>query len=230
MVLDLQFSPNYVSDQTFFVATIQAGVMRTTNGGNTLLIQSSFPDDFPMALAVSPNYTTDHTVFAAAYHSVYKSTSGGSQWADTVEPARIEESRTVDSTTSGQPPPTISYQGAWSITNSASASTNAYMTTSTTQNTAVLNFTGTGIRWVSRTGPAQGSATILLDGVPQGTVTLTAPTNQYQQTVWVKQGLPCTPHTFTISATPQSGQTVTLDAFDIWINSCPEASVSMHHH
>jgi hypothetical protein len=94
----------------------------------------------------------------------------------------------------------------------------------------VLNFTGTGIRWVSRTGPAQGSASILLDGVSQGIVTLTAPTNKYQQTVWQKQGLACTAHTFTISATPQSGQSVALDAFDIWINACPEANATMHHH
>ena len=230
MILDLQLSPNYVSDQTFFAATIQAGVMKSTNGGTTLVPQTAFPDDFALALAISPNYTSDHTVFAAAYHSVYKSTTGGSQWTDTIEPARIEESRTVDSDTSGQPPPTITYQGTWSVTSSASASTSAYMTTTTTQNTAVLNFTGTGIRWVSRTGPAQGSATILLDGVSQGTVTLTAPTNQYQQAVWVKQGLPCAAHTFTISATPQSGQSVTLDAFDIWINACPIASQDMHHH
>jgi photosystem II stability/assembly factor-like uncharacterized protein len=234
MILDLQLSPNYVLDQTFFAATIQAGVMKSTNGGTTLIPQSTFPDDFALALAISPNYTNDHTVFAAAYHSVYKSTTGGSQWTDTVEPARIEESRTVDSTTSGQPPPTITYNGSWSITNSASASTSAYMTTTTTQNTAVLNFTGTGIRWVSRTGPGQGSATILLDGASQGTVTLTAPTNQYQQTVWIKQGLPCEAHTFTISATPQSGQSVTLDAFDIWINACPSTAspnmMMMHQH
>jgi photosystem II stability/assembly factor-like uncharacterized protein len=230
MVLEMQLSPNYASDQTFFVGTIQAGVMKSTNGGNTLVPQTAFPDDFVMALAISPNYATDHTLFAASYHSVYKSTTGGSAWTDTVEPARIEESRTVDSTTSGQPPPTISYQGTWSIAKSASASTNAYMTTTTSQNTAVLNFTGTGIRWVSRTGPSQGSAGILLDGVSQGTVTLTSPTNQYQQTVWQQQGLPCAPHTFTISATPQSGQSVTLDAFDIWINACPEANLTMHHH
>jgi len=230
MVLDLQLSPNYASDQTFFVATLQAGVMKSTNGGTTILTESTFPDDFALALAVSPNYTNDRTVFAAAYHSVFKSTTGGSTWTDTIEPARIEESRTVDSNTSGQPPPTISYQGNWSSTKSASASTNAYMTTTTTENTAVLNFTGSGIRWLSRTGPAQGSASILLDGVSQGTVTLTGPTNQYQQPVWQKQGLPCAAHTFTITATPQSGQSVTLDAFDIWINAClPKASQDMDH-
>jgi photosystem II stability/assembly factor-like uncharacterized protein len=227
LVLDIQLSPNYASDQTFFAATIQSGVMKSTNGGILLLPQSAFPDQFVTALAVSPNFTTDQTVFAAAYHSIYKSATGGATWTDTIPPARIEESRTVDSNTTGQPPPTISYQGSWSSTSSTSASTSAYMTTATSQNTAVLNFTGTGVRWVSLMGPLQGNATILLDGVSQGTVSLTAATNKYQQTIWQKQGLACAPHTFTITATPQTGKSVNLDAFDIWIDGCPEASPNM---
>lgn len=230
LVLDIQLSPNYGTDHTFFAATIQSGVMKSINGGTTLLPLSAFPDEFVTALAISPNFTNDQTVFAAAYHSIYVSVNGGSTWTDTVEPARIEESRTVNSNTSGQPPPTISYQGAWTSTASGGASTDAYMTTTTSQSTAVLNFTGTGIRWVSQIGPRQGSASILLDGVPQGTVSLTAPANLFQQTVWQQQGLPCAPHTFTISATPLANQAVTLDAFDIWINACPDASQNMHRH
>jgi len=226
LILDLQFSPNYASDQTFFAATIQGGVMKSTNGGKSLLPLSAFPDTWATAVAVSPNYSADQTVFAAAYHSIYKSRDGGVHWTDTIEPGRIEESRTVMGTgTVGQPPPTIIYQGNWASTTNPSASTNAYMTTSTSQNTAVLNFTGTGVHWVSTLGPAQGSATITLDGVPQGSVNLKIPgtKNKYQQTVWQADGLPCTPHTVTITATPGSGLSVTLDAFDVWINACPEA-------
>jgi hypothetical protein len=104
------------------------------------------------------------------------------------------------------------------------------MTTTTSQNTAVLNFTGTGARWVSLVGPSQGTATVLLDGVSQGTINLKAATNTYQKVVWEQQGLPCVPHTVTISASPQSGKSVTLDAFDIWINACPEANQNMHGH
>jgi photosystem II stability/assembly factor-like uncharacterized protein len=230
VVLDLQLSPNYAVDHTFFAATLQSGVMKSTNGGNALLPLSGFPDSFVTALAISPNFTNDQTVFAAAYHSIFKSVNGGSSWTDMIEPARIEESRTVDSNTSGQPPPTITYQGSWSSTSSASASTEAVMTTTSSQNTAAINFTGTGIRWISQTGPKQGSATILLDGVSQGTITLNAPTNQFQQVVWQQQGLPCAPHTVTISATPQHGQAVTLDAFDMWINACPGAGPNQHSH
>jgi photosystem II stability/assembly factor-like uncharacterized protein len=228
LIMDIQFSPNYATDQTFFAATLQGGVMKSTNGGTSLVPQSSFPDQFVTAVAISPNFSTDQTVFAAAYHSIYKSRDAGVHWTDTIEPGRIEESRSVNggggNTSIGQPPPTISYQGTWSTTTNPSASTNAYMTTTTAQNTAVLNFTGTGVRWVSLTGPRQGTATVTVDGVVQATIDLktTGTTNNYQQFVWGQQGLACAPHTVTITA--QTGSSVTLDAFDVWINACPEAA------
>jgi photosystem II stability/assembly factor-like uncharacterized protein len=228
LVMDLQLSPNYLNDQTFFAATIQAGVMKSTNGGTTLLPESAFPDAFVTAIGISPNFTNDRTVFAAAYHSIYKSVNGGSTWTDTIEPGRIEETRTTYFNTAvGQPPPTINYAGTGSWTSTSApteASTSAFMTTTTAQNTATLNFTGTGVHWISMTGPRQGTATITLDGVSQGTVNLrtaSGTANNYQQNVWKIDGLACVPHTLTI--TTQSGASVTLDAFDVWINACPEA-------
>jgi len=227
LIMDLQFSPNYAVDQTFFAATLQGGVMKSTNGGATLIPQSLFPDQFVTALAVSPNFATDQTVFAAAYHGVYKSRDAGVHWTDANEPGRIEESRTVNggggNSSIGQPPPTITYNGNWSATTNANASTNAYMATTTSQNSAVLNFTGTGVQWLSMTGPRQGTAQVTLDGVVQTSVNLrtTGTTNNYQQFVWAKQGLACAPHTLTI--TTETGASVTLDAFDVWITSCTEA-------
>jgi photosystem II stability/assembly factor-like uncharacterized protein len=228
LVMDLQLSPNYASDQTFFAATIQAGVMKSTNGGTTMLPESAFPDTFVTAIGVSPNFASDHTVFAAAYHSIYRSVNGGAAWTDTVEPGRIEETRTVYFATAvGQPPPTISYHGTWTSTSQPAASTSAFVTTTTAENTAVLNFTGTGVQWLSVKGPRQGSATVTLDGVLQATVDLNTgvgTTNQYQQVVWNKQGLTCAPHTVTITAMPpKAGQPIALDAFDVWIDACPEA-------
>lgn len=225
LIMDIQLSPNYAIDKTFYAATIQGGVMKSINGGISIVPQASFPDQFVTAVALSPNYSTDQTVFAAAYHSIYKSKDGGTTWTDTIEPGRIEETRSAIPGAVGQPPPTITYQGTWTSTSSTSASTSAYMATSTSQNTAVLNFTGTGIRWISMTGPTQGTATVTVDGVSQGTITLTRPhlATAYQQTVWQQLGMPCAPHVVTITATPKVLQTVTLDAFDVWIDACPEA-------
>jgi hypothetical protein len=85
----------------------------------------------------------------------------------------------------------------------------------------VLNFTGSGIGWVTWTGPNQGSATIQLDGVSQGTVSLYGALDQYQQLVWQTQGLACGLHTLTITAQTQLSQTVSLDAFNVWVKGCP---------
>jgi len=53
-------------------------------------------------------------------------------------------------------------------------------------------------------------------------VNLQSATPQFQQKVWKQQGMACAPHTVTITATGAS--VVTLDAFDVWINACPEAN------
>ncbi|HLY19930.1 MAG TPA: BACON domain-containing carbohydrate-binding protein [Bryobacteraceae bacterium] len=218
--LDMQFSPNYAADQTLFIGTIQNGLMVSTNGGATLT-PSSFPDVFASAVGVSPNFTNDGTVFAAGYHGLFKSTDGGSTWTYLPSPARIEESRCITSTL--QEPPTIVYHGAWQLVTSAPASTNEYALTTEAQDTALLSFNGSGVRWISWTGPAQGSASISLDGVTLGNVSLTGSTDLLQQAVWEQHGLACGNHTFTITA-PMVSQSVTLDAFDVWIDQCPFTS------
>jgi photosystem II stability/assembly factor-like uncharacterized protein len=218
--MDIKFSPNYAVDRTFFIGTVQYGLMKSTNGGNTNAQVTSFTDSFVTAVALSPNFTNDQTIFAAGYHGLFKSTDGGSTWTYQAEPARIEESRNI-TTTSNDSPPTITFDGNWSrISPSHPASTDSYELTSY-PDAAILQFVGSGVRWISWTGPTQGSATITLDGVVQGTVSLNAATSEFQQTVWEQHGIPCGPHTFVVTASPGSGQSVTVDAFDIWLDTCP---------
>ena len=218
-VLDLEVSPNYANDQSFFVGTFQRGLMKFTKGGMSIFQMSTYPDTLVTAIGVSPNFKQDHTLFAASYYGIFKSTNGGGAWTNLAAPARIEESRNPGN--SLQQPPTISYQGAWrDYTNSTIASTSAYMLTSEPGDTATLTFSGTGVRWISWVGPEQGSASVQIDGVTQGTVTLTQPANAYQQNVWEQQGISCGLHTFSVTATPEAGQTVSLDAFDVWVDAC----------
>jgi len=163
-------------------------------------------------------------MFAAAYHGLYKSTDKGNQtWTTTGSPGRMEESRQANATYAAQNPPSIVYQGLWAgINPSAVTSTNADIVSSEANDTAVLYFTGDGVRWISLMGPNQGTASILLDGASQGSVNLYAPMDLYQQTVWQIQGIPCGQHTLTVTALPQqTGQTVSVDAFDVWVTSCP---------
>lgn len=219
--LDIEFSPNYATDKSFFVGTVQKGLLKFTRGGAKILAVN-VPDTCITAVVPSPNLANDHTLFAAGYHGLFKSLDAGSTWTPTNEPARIEESRQANSTYAPENPPTIVYSGLWSgISPSSSSSTNAYMTTTESQDTAVLNFTGSGVRWLGWTGPSQGMAAIQLDGVSQGTVNLYSPMDLYQQTVWYKVGFACGVHTLSITALPQPGQTISVDAFDVLINTCP---------
>jgi len=218
--LDIKFSPNFANDNTVFIGTIQYGLMESTNGGTTFSQVTSFPDVFVSAVGISSGFANDQTLFAAGYHGLFESNDAGATWTYLPTPARIEESRNVVSAL--QEPPTITYQGAWTmITPTSQASTNQYATTTESQDTAVLEFVGTGVDWVSITGQFQGSASITLDGVFQTTVALggSGP-DLFQQTVWTQQGLPCANHTLTITASPEVAQSVALDAFDVWVNDC----------
>jgi sugar lactone lactonase YvrE len=219
--MDIQFSPNFATDQTLFAGTVQEGVLKSTNGGQTLTQVATFPDNFVSALGFSPNFASDGTIFAASYHGLFESADRGATWSYVAAPARIEETRNITSVL--QEPPTIGYDGLWSfLTASLTASAYGYATTTESHDTATISFIGSGIRWLSLTGQDQGTASIQLDGFPEGAVSLyAAGADQYQQSVWEQRGIACGAHTFTITALPQALQSVALDAFDIWIDTCP---------
>jgi len=220
-ILDMQVSPNYARDKSLYAGTVQKGLLKFINGNKTVVL--GLPDTLVTAVGLSPNLANDHTLYAAGYHGLFMSTNYGSSWTFTGEPARMEESRQANSLYAPQNPPSIIYQGLWSAMYPATASsTNAFVSTSEPNDTATLNFTGDGVRWVGWIGPDQGMASITLDGVPQTTVNLFAPMDMYQQTIWQMQGLTCGLHTLTVTALPsQPGNTVSVDAFDVWIATCP---------
>jgi photosystem II stability/assembly factor-like uncharacterized protein len=232
-IMDIQFSPNYANDQTFYAATMQKGIMKFAGGGNTLTYLTNFPDSIVFSIGISPNFANDHVMFAAGYWGLYKSVNAGYQWTNTSEPARAEEFRNEFSQYAPQNPPTFTFNGTWSFPDpELSASTYAYALTQDATASAVFAFFGTGVRWISWTGPEQGSATVTLDGVSQGTVDLNQPTDQYQQYVFEVQGLTCAPHQLTITPILGAGQTISVDAMDTWVDTCPEMGgkpAAAHH-
>jgi len=218
----MQISPNFANDLTVLVGTVQSGLLRSKDSGNTFRKITSFPDSFVTAIGISSNYAKDATIFAAGYHGIYKSTNRGSTWTYTVEPARIEDGRNIITSLADQQPPTITYQGSWTqVAGVPLASSNSYMVTSQPQDTATLQFLGTGVRWLTWTGPTQGSASLQLDGAQEGTVNLFGTADQWQQSAWEQHGIACGNHAFTVTALPDAGQTVTVDAFDVWVDTCP---------
>ncbi len=227
--LDIEFSPNYASDHTFYVGTLQQGLLRSTNGVWT---PAALQDNLVTAVALTPNFnfnTSNRTMLAASYHGLYQSSDGGSTWTDTGMPARNEESRSSTDPASAYAPPTITYgnanggTGSWtSVTSSQNASTSHWMKTTVSGDTAILDFVGSGVVWVSLVGPDQGTAIVELNGV-QYNVNLNSSADQYQYPVWVSPLLPCAPYVLTLTATPQGGKGVSVDAFDVSSVNCPWA-------
>ena len=81
----------------------------------------------------------------------------------------------------------VKFSGTWT-TQSSSAAFGGALKYSTAKNaTASATFQGTGVAWVSETGPTLGTATVYLDGVAQKTVNLYSSTVHARQIVW-KQG------------------------------------------
>jgi len=82
-VLALAISPNFAADRIALAATMQDGVLRSTDGGATFHAWNFGLIDLHVnALLMSPAFADDATVFAATDHSVFQSTNGGRAWRE----------------------------------------------------------------------------------------------------------------------------------------------------
>ncbi len=87
----IAFSPDYLTDQTLFVAGYQdfvtgATLYRSVDRGLNFTAIALFPELLNVGIGqivVSPNYTADLTLFllGANRHDVYRSTNGGASWS-----------------------------------------------------------------------------------------------------------------------------------------------------
>ena len=82
MILDLEFSPNFANDNTFFVATKNNGIFRTIDGGISFSkINRGLSDNSITSIAVSTNYETDSTIFVSTWQKgVFSSNNSGDSW------------------------------------------------------------------------------------------------------------------------------------------------------
>lgn len=107
--------------------------------------------------------------------------------------------------------------GSWRAVATPAASGGAYRSSATPGRTATFGFTGTGVDWVTATGPGWGKAKVFIDGVDKGTMDLYAPSQRYQR-VKTYQGLPAGRHTIAVKVlgkkNPSATATkVSVDAF-----------------
>ena len=106
---------------------------------------------------------------------------------------------------------------SWSGATSSAASGGGYRFTSKKNSNATIDFTGTGISWITATGPGDGMALVTIDGVTKGKVDLYAPASHWQ-VVEGYPGLASGAHIFQITAlgaknASSTGANVAVDAF-----------------
>jgi photosystem II stability/assembly factor-like uncharacterized protein len=86
-ISQLAISPQFLSDGAAFAATMQDGVLCSTDyGANWQAWNYGLLDLETVAAAVSPNYAQDETVIVATVHGVFRSTNGGHAWRELTFP------------------------------------------------------------------------------------------------------------------------------------------------
>jgi hypothetical protein len=190
---------------------MQQGLLKSIDGGNTLQ-PTGLPNAFVMNVVVSPAYATDRTLYVTTYQGIYKSTDAGNTWTFTNNLARMEQDRQGNFRNSG----------TFSVLPAALASTSKVNNFTAAGASTTVTFTGSTVTFIGATGPGLGLAAITLDGVPQGTVDLSSPIQQWQVPVWQKSGLACTLHTLTLTAAaaPSGNVGMMVDAIDYTRGAC----------
>ncbi len=87
----LELSPNFEQDGIVFAATLEDGVLLSSDrGGHFGTWNFGLLDLNILCLAISPNFAKDETVFVGAQSGVFRSTNGGRAWREVDLPVGYE--------------------------------------------------------------------------------------------------------------------------------------------
>jgi hypothetical protein len=164
--------------------------------------------------------------YASSYHSSTQSFSGLTSATHTIvvkvlgtrnvaaSAANVAvDGFTVGTATTQETSVKVQYD-TWKGVASSSASGGTYRSSTTAGRTATFAFTGTGVDWITATGPGWGKAEVYIDGVDKGTVDLYASTNHYQ-TAEPYSGLPRGSHTIIVKTLGKKNSAAKADAVSI---------------
>jgi hypothetical protein len=164
------------------------------------------------------SYTVSFSGLSSGAHKLVIKVLGTKRAASTDDKVAVD-GFTVGTTTTQENSTSVLYD-SWKGVATATASGGAYRVASAAGRTASLRFTGTGVDWITYTGPGWGQAQVLIDGVSKGTVDLYASTSRPQSAL-AYRGLAAGSHTITIKVlgtkNPAATSTtaVPIDAFVI---------------
>jgi hypothetical protein len=157
-------------------------------------------------------------------HSLSANYLGDTLFADGTSPVIAQ---TVENEELG-----IKFNG-WRGVIDAKTNGGTYRMSKTKYDTATFKFTGTSVTWVTRKGPDQGKAQVLVDGVSKGTFDLYSATVQRNVPKLFK-GLTNKPHTLIIKVLgtkniKASSTNVTVDAFIVSSKTTQDDSSSIQY-
>ena len=95
----------------------------------------------------------------------------------------------------------LCYTGAWTNSNSASASGGSFVFADSARSSVTIKFTGTYLAWIAKKSPLYGKASVSVDGGHPETVNLYSPNTVWQQLVWNTGLLTAGTHTVAIEWT-----------------------------
>lgn len=118
----------------------------------------------------------------------------------------------------------IAYSGTWTTWTDIGDYGSTEHNSNTTNNTATLSFTGTGVQWVGAKYNTYGKAEVIVDGVSRGIVDQYAASKQYQQVLYEIAGLSSGAHTIQLKVTgtknaSSSGYYVDVDDFRVVVGN-----------
>ena len=91
VVSSICFSPDYVRDGVIFAATLEDGVLFSSDRGSRWVVWNFGLLDLNVyCLAISPNFAEDETLFVGTQSGVFRSTNGGRAWREVELPIGFE--------------------------------------------------------------------------------------------------------------------------------------------
>lgn len=179
------------------------GLFRSSDGGRNFRALTGFPprpvasfshfEDFPdqaPLVRLSPHYASDQTIIAASQEQLWISRDRGESWTSFMLPARYDAAR-----------PEIVYRGAWASPAPQTPAPHARCRRAVHAGaSALLEFVGTGIRWIGERGPSQGIAEIRIDDERVAQIDPYAPTPECPFLCYESGPLTPGPHRIEIEA------------------------------
>jgi hypothetical protein len=114
----------------------------------------------------------------------------------------------------------LAYSGTWNKTTASAASNGSFVSSDQPGASVTVQFVGTDLAWIARTGPSYGQASVTVDGGLAVTVDLYSAAIKSQKQVWASGALAMGTHTIQIvrlgtKNAASKGTAINVDAFDV---------------